>query len=486
MRNGKSATQAGVRQALESFGFTLNIDDEISKSLLEVWRPGKVSVHSVFAGQLALNITEICGSVFHKQLTEASTSARKVFEFKINETSSGPQLDTGNGNCRWPQQSTPLMLQIYDLIDRDMDLMASKLFPSLKEDMVKRNTAQSFSMFDGSGAKDMPPEMREALQERCPGMKMGERSEMPIEMQNLLKNMNISEMMIAPNDDGSFVYLNNPLLSGKLVLKLAVLQEEAGIDLANHHMSIMAVAHLYNALRKLQLTSIEWPEMERIIELHSQALFANDIPDDPEAMFHRYNYRLRGAGEGSRQPKAYANDGRWRMHPGLASQTLKTMLTGQVNVETALAKLEGQVQDRSGSSKELKSTQRRRRAMTPLQLMSKFETFLDTVSKDLELDYITLTKTCNGLMKKIREEMEKRFGAGYKSRAEPGQSNDPAYSITVWLLLADNSPLHSCPECDRERRKYNNPMRQDGGGEQLRAAREVFDEFFSTNACLLR
>ena len=41
----------------------------------------------------------------------------------------------------------------------------------------------------------------------------------------------------------------------------------AGISLANHHMSLFAVAYLYNGLRQQQLIGFEWPLVERIMEL---------------------------------------------------------------------------------------------------------------------------------------------------------------------------------------------------------------------------
>ena len=48
----------------------------------------------------------------------------------------------------------------------------------------------------------------------------------------------------------------NPLYCGTILLNLAAMTEEAGVALANHHLSIFGTAHLYNAMRQLDLTQI--------------------------------------------------------------------------------------------------------------------------------------------------------------------------------------------------------------------------------------
>lgn len=77
---------------------------------------------------------------------------------------------------------------------------------------------------------------------------------------------------------------SNPLYCGTILLNLAAMTEEAGIALANHHLTILPVAHLYNTLRQLSLTQIRWSEMEKVIEIHTGPIFAGDIPINPKAM----------------------------------------------------------------------------------------------------------------------------------------------------------------------------------------------------------
>lgn len=70
---------------------------------------------------------------------------------------------------------------------------------------------------------------------------------------------------------------HGPLLCGTLMLDVDVRQAELGVALANHHLSIFATAYLYNALRQLELVDLIWPEMERIMELQVDPLFAGEL-----------------------------------------------------------------------------------------------------------------------------------------------------------------------------------------------------------------
>jgi hypothetical protein len=53
---------------------------------------------------------------------------------------------------------------------------------------------------------------------------------------------------IIPNRDLDFYMNKNPLYCGTVVMAQRLSAEEAGVRLANHHGSIFAVAHIYNAL----------------------------------------------------------------------------------------------------------------------------------------------------------------------------------------------------------------------------------------------
>ena len=65
------------------------------------------------------------------------------------------------------------------------------------------------------------------------------------------KKMDISP--IKPAEDPAFAIKCNSLYCGSLAFNIAIDMEIAGIKLANHHLTIFAVAHLYNALQQTQV-----------------------------------------------------------------------------------------------------------------------------------------------------------------------------------------------------------------------------------------
>lgn len=97
---------------------------------------------------------------------------------------------------------------------------------------------------------------------------------------------------IQPSPDNDFAMIHNPLLSGSILLRLMLEYHELGLALANHHLSIFTVAHMYNGLRQLRMLDASWPVMGRIIELHKKAIFANDILTKTSDMADRFSYRI--------------------------------------------------------------------------------------------------------------------------------------------------------------------------------------------------
>lgn len=77
-----------------------------------------------------------------------------------------------------------------------------------------------------------------------------------------------------------------------MILNGYTLAEEASRTFANHHMTLFATAHLYNALHHMGLTNIYWDSMEHVIDAHVRPLFAGDIPTAPDTMYTRMGYRL--------------------------------------------------------------------------------------------------------------------------------------------------------------------------------------------------
>lgn len=88
------------------------------------------------------------------------------------------------------------------------------------------------------------------------------------------------------------------------------------------HLSIFVTAHLYNALRQLNLVEIQSPEFERIIDLHKGAIFANDVPVTPADMYRRMAYRTGLTGN----QKRFNQKQSWKFTTGVASASLRQLV----------------------------------------------------------------------------------------------------------------------------------------------------------------
>lgn len=76
---------------------------------------------------------------------------------------------------------------------------------------------------------------------------------------------------IMPPSDPDFLRKSSPLVSGKLVLNMMVLREEAEVRYTSLRPEMFAMCHLYNGLFQLGMLKESWPALERITELYLEA-----------------------------------------------------------------------------------------------------------------------------------------------------------------------------------------------------------------------
>ena len=60
----------------------------------------------------------------------------------------------------------------------------------------------------------------------------------------------------------------------------------AGIKLANHHLTIFAVAHLYNALQQAQVVQGKWPELGKNHRVAYRAAIRRQTPSEAFRMLY--------------------------------------------------------------------------------------------------------------------------------------------------------------------------------------------------------
>lgn len=75
-----------------------------------------------------------------------------------------------------------------------------------------------------------------------------------------------------------FFFTHNPLASGLFQLAILLNMQRGGLANLNAYRYVMAMAHLYNALRCENLISSPWQDMEDFIALHGQEYVINKKP----------------------------------------------------------------------------------------------------------------------------------------------------------------------------------------------------------------
>jgi hypothetical protein len=270
-------------------------DDIFTDTMRPVWKQGKVTMRSVFAARVMLDILDICPHFDGKTLLhDEGHRQHEYFEFYVDSEGA---LDMRSG-FRWLARDMNLVMEIYSRIKQQM---LEPTFPHLKEMMLAQDDAAH------AAQQNMPRPTEEDLKNYAPNRIvkqtlsgslqpriLDDRPDLDEETKQRYdenaKKLNLQP--VRPHRD-THLYLNkNPLYCGTLMLSQIVSTEAAGIALANHHRSIFAVAHLYNALHKMNLTKVAWPDLDRIIELQRGPIFADDVPSTPEEMQARVMFRL--------------------------------------------------------------------------------------------------------------------------------------------------------------------------------------------------
>jgi hypothetical protein len=172
----------------------------------------------------------------------------------------------------------------------------------------------------------------------------------------------------------NFLTKFNPFMNGALALDLVLKTEEAGVALANHHLSIFATAHLYNALRQLQVIDFQWPAIDRIIDIHIGPIFANSLPTTPDKMQSHFELRVGLKSACSNFNKKMP----WKIHPIPAGKGLRQLLVQ--DRKHAIYELEEGVQMKllaMQPDKDKKKTERKQ--LTPPQFFAQVAATLPSI-----------------------------------------------------------------------------------------------------------
>lgn len=220
------------------------IEDPFTDAMRSVWKHGKVTIRGVFTACILLDIIDIGAKGIGRHLIFGHAN-KIIGGFKFLPHDSDEIVITDG--MQWAQKDVPLLRALYRRIGTHMK---DEAFSSLKQSMLVKN----------------PLDDRD---EKRLGFKP-----------------------IWPNMDPFFFTNSNLLYCGTLILNAHALAYEAAIAFTNHHASIFAFAHLYNALRLMELTEIKLGELEHVIVDQMGPIFAGELPTTPETMYSRFSYRL--------------------------------------------------------------------------------------------------------------------------------------------------------------------------------------------------
>ena len=428
-----------IRKALkQQSGREPPVEDELSRGLRKLRKEGEISVWIVFAARIILDIRDTLGTRMessYQELRSVAETASKTLDLQVN----GNVLIPGASGERWQTKDSDIVWKLFDLTKY---WILNYPLPTMKKMwMAEKATPTRFHSFD-----EAPPELREIMLERlrARGGKIEENP--PKEYFDNFRKMNLHEP-IQPAAEGSFLISHNPLYCGTMAFDLALNMEKAGITLANHHCSIFAISHLYNALQQTSIMQRRWPEMDKLIDLHLGALFAGSLPKTAREFHTRFSIRM------GYSIKHYARNRRTKVDEGrpLYAQgrkegpQLSCDATSDIfrqffdaskePMDRCLYQLETLIQESKNSvSKKMLM----RRQLTPLQFLTQVQDWLSDAISNMSIDYITLTRTCNMLLRRIRSRIDERLDIQHRV-VQSEDSVEPGNIVMALVILHEAS-----------------------------------------------
>jgi hypothetical protein len=242
---------------------------------------------------------------------------------------------------------------------------------------------------------------------------------------------------IYPSPDLAFFYNHNPVYCGMEALKIAVKMEKVGVSLANTCCSFVAVAHLYNAARQMDLVKKNsWPAVERVTELNIRQLFRGQLPNLERTIFSRFqlvtNMPLHVFAAHHRA--AHINKPDWNkttrkginvLHSTEISGPLDTYIEGlETGEKLLLAVSEHQNIGKSYS----------KRDRSRIGLLQQFKEALPQFLPRIETEYIRISRQSNILFLRISRQVDIEF---QENSFPPGQDWGGGFELANLNTIMD-------------------------------------------------
>ena len=150
-----------------------------------------------------------------------------------------------------------------------------------------------------------------------------------------------------------------------------------------------------------------------------------------------------------------------------SSEVLREYSNRKEPLEKSVHRLEAVIRERSAEKKKAQT-----RPLTPLQFLAQVLGWLPQVVADTRTDYITMTRTCTKLLKRVRRRIHQRLDHLYPL-VEEGFSNDHGILYMVASILYQSAEAQVAKEyLIRERDRESLPQHP-----HLEVAGEVLQEF---------
>ncbi|KAI0883881.1 uncharacterized protein GGS22DRAFT_195051 [Annulohypoxylon maeteangense] len=429
--------------------------DLFHQALQPMWKDNKVSFESAFAARVMLDMHEICGTPPHdstEQPKEVTAYAERYGFPKENDTPGGlfvRDLEAPDGNN---DEVRHLLAQIYKR--SSMDLI-DPLWLCARDEMGKKS-------------RHIQTCMKEENDIEFPETHHG----------------------VWLHTSSRFLLDRNVLFGGTAMVDLALMSEIAERKIADHHFSIFCMAHIYNAARRLGGLEMSWAEMDRVIELQTETLFANDIPTTSRSAATRFMYRtgLTSTDNMNRNLLGTDNMNRtligtgpqpWHFQPVPISSVIREYFKGEITLPRLVHQLEAYATEHeTKNSRSPTPTPPKKSQVSLTGSLQRIERYLDAVLPDIQFDYLNLTRTCNALFAALKAELTAELGAQYDfSRDTTPLVFIPA-ELTLVMLLENQRIARQYEEMGRRARKKNGdnslPV-----GPQLKYAAEFLRKFLT-------
>ncbi|KAL8825838.1 MAG: hypothetical protein Q9191_004167 [Dirinaria sp. TL-2023a] len=437
--------------------------DELSKGFYSLRREGEVSTWIVFAARVLLDIRDIMGkdiSRGYREQVKAGCAAYKTLDLAVEGNNLTPR------GVRWKGTKSEHVMELWYMLEF---WTIKNVFPLMKEKWLaeKAHVIDQFQPFS-----EFPPALMEEAKAHYKSK--GIETELPPHLANNLEKVGLQPIKHAT--DPNFLRLHNPLASGTMMFDILLGMEHAGTTLANHHQTIFAIAHLYNAARQTDSLEVCWPEMNELIQVHLAELFSGQLSQAPNEFYSRAAIGLGISAQhfarNKRKVKPRTLKGS-EISDSQTSKILEDYIANRKPMASCLHRLEGLIQDAERCSKK-PDKRLARKQLKPVEVLAQVREWLSKTIPIMSLDYIKLTRICTKLLGTIHRRAREKLGIEHELIRD-GDSCQHGY---IWMTLHILDEIRECRKMQEEvfRSRYKDLV---AGGPHLDICAQVFQEYLA-------